>query len=514
MQPVVHDLLLKASDVILGRATKVAPINQALFIQLNTIVFSEDVNGLLEKVVPFCRRVLLAVNGAPPQNFADSLLHKETAKSLAIACPDMAVGFLSFDNPDYGVSLSETLYECGEKLDFNKTSREPTSLVDEEGAILKDVHEQVTAIDILWSILNNHPWERYRVAAANLLHLSIDHKAFNPEVLSLLVSASPVEPLRESALVLMGRNLYLITKDETFTGQFDIYITSWIKELFKHIHDDMPFSSRIAALKSIEAASDLFNQSGAQGIINSALMPIWIILHKLLNDDDDDIRSLSADLTMKLLAVDTKSSTSLQTERNLFSHLATINAASVPRVRQYLMDGILDTPIENPEYIKTQLIQANTPNTLLFKIEKQNLYRDDVRCMRYYLDVLSLTDPRTEHEVESRLVRYVTVGVDTLWEIAQEYQVVQGGEPGGVSIDAGKLRAADGIMGWTTATEEIFVLGMRIANAFRLLMKWYAGTEKANQVEWKVKRFVNYGEREDVGVNKMWLEAFRGGIAI
>ncbi|KAK6538811.1 hypothetical protein TWF694_010376 [Orbilia ellipsospora] len=514
VQQAISDILLKASDVILGRDTKVSPINKALFVQLNAITSSEGGDILIEKVVPFCQMVLFAANGAPSKNFADSLLHKEIAKALAMVRPEVAVGLLSFGNPDYGISLSETLCERGESLDLSKPLREAAKFTDNEGQFIESIREEITPIGLLWDILNNHPWERYRVAAVNLLHLSSDHKASNPETLSLLVSASPVEPLRESALVLMGRNLHLVAEDENVAAQLENFITSWIEQLFRHIHDDMPFSSRMAALKSIKAAIDLFRRSSAQDI-SSALLPVWIILHKLLNDDDDDIRILSAELTVQLLALEQLASkdsvTSLQTERKLFSHLAATDAASKPLMRQYLLDGILDTPVESPDDIKTQLIQANTPNTLLFKIEKQNLYRDDVRCMRYYLDILSSTTSSKDSNVESRLVRYVTMGMDTLWDIAQEYQAMEAGD-GGVSINAGKLRAADGIMGWTTATEEIFVLGMRIAHAFQLLMKWYAGTEKASQAEWKVRRFVDYGEREDVGINNMWLKAFRGGI--
>ncbi|EWC47322.1 hypothetical protein DRE_00290 [Drechslerella stenobrocha 248] len=283
----------------------------------------------------------------------------------------------------------------------------------------------------------------------------------------------------------------------------------------------------MAALKSIEASSDLFksdeNIGQDQRSVQKELLQVWLVLHKLLNDDEEDIRAAAADLTMKLLTTGPQQTYLLLTpphaEKRLFEYLTATRAGDDAAVQQTLLEDILGLPPTNAKDIKEQLIAANTPNTLLFKIEKQNLYRDDLRCMEYSLNLLStaatsispsLSGSRPANQNYQALTRYVATGIETLSEIAQEYQVVPA--EGGVSIDSGKLRAADGMMGWTTATEEMFVLGMRIANAFRLLQRWYSEGGEALRVKGVVQKLVDYGEREDVLVNAAWLNAFRLGL--
>lgn len=508
---VEDELQSKIEDIVKGAAkdyfehnNKVSPVNQAHFIQLCGIVFLNDTTPLAENVVPFCQRVLEEAQGSPPRGFADSLLRKEIAKVMAVAAPDLACGYLSFHDPDYGVSLSEALSKADKKVQLHKTLRELKGNVDvvpsDEGGIK-------TAFTVVQEVLNSHGWEWYRVAAVNLLLLSSEKQAVDPTVLAHFASNGPVEPLRESALTFLGRNLSSISNSDSYESMLRVSIQTWVQELFKNVKDEIPYSSRMAALRSIEEASGVFKVCDQD--IQQALLPVWIVLQKLLNDDEDDIRSQAACTVAKLLALEeaeqeAETFTPLRAERRLFEHLARIEVYTNIEVQRRLLEDIIDLPLEKVSNIKEQLITANTPNTLLFKIEKQNLYRDELRCMDYHLELLSkATEEDRAAGLVEKLTQYVAVGMQTLWEIAQEYQVVTG--EGGVSIEEGKLKATDGIMGWTTATEEIFVLGMRVANGFKLLGMWDVRGHEVGEI---VGRFVEYGERDDVKVNKTWLDTF------
>ncbi|KAF3917768.1 hypothetical protein ABW20_dc0102623 [Dactylellina cionopaga] len=525
-------IIMDTSYMYLQSSEHVSLINQALYIQLANIATSHKPAVLQKQILPFCRTVLLESQGLPPKNFAHSLLRKEIAKLMAFACPDIACGFLSFDDPDYGISLSEGLFKTGKKVDLCKTLGELRALpfvskTDREKSISTDLdipdssqksfREQTdftTVFSLLQDILNQHKWEQYRVAATNILLLSSRDERIDLSTLRILATSGPVEPLRESSLILLGHNLYPVLS----TDEFKYSVETWIQELFKNVKDEMPFSSRLAALRSLEATSRILARDGENQTIQQDFLRAWIVLHKLLNDDEDEIRMLAAELTTRLLTTDQqqriKSTTPLQADRRLFEHTIAIGAYKDTKFQQTLLEDVLGLPFENAENIKEQLVTANTPNTLIFKIEKQNLYRDELRCMEYYLELLSKSVPTSGDPDKGRfsegLKRYVTTGMETLWKIAHENQLSP--DEGGVSIDAGKLRSTDGIMGWTTITEEIFVLGMRVANAFRLLARWYSGRDGIAEINGIVRRFLEYGEREDVKVNKTWLDAFRDGM--
>ncbi|KAK6349113.1 hypothetical protein TWF730_009870 [Orbilia blumenaviensis] len=508
-----QDELQSKAEIIMASACKhyfepnarVSPANQALFIQLCGIVFSENTTRLVEDVVPFCRKTLDEAQGMPPQSFAHSLLRKEIARVLAVAAPDLACGYLSLHDPDYGVSLSEALVKAGKKIRLHRSLRE---LRGDSDATPTDENAETTAFTLLQEILDRHEWECYRVAAANILLLSSETKAINQMTLAHLASSGPVEPLRESALILLGRNLSSISREGIRTSELAASIPIWIQQLFNNVKDEIPYSSRVAVLRSIEETFEAFKLCDQNS--QNLLLPVWIVLQKLLNDDEEDIRGQAARTVARLLALEETSDrietfTPLRAERRLFEHLARIDAHNSKEVQWRLFEDIISLQLDKVSGIKEQLIIANTPNTLLFKIEKQNLYRDELRCMDYYLELLSkASEEDRPMELVKDLAEYVTVGMRTLWDIAQEYQVETG--EGGVSIEEGKLKAADGIMGWTTATEEIFVLGMRVANGFRLLRRWNAIGHEVGEV---VARFVEYGERDDVNVNKTWLDTFR-----
>ncbi|KAK6333239.1 hypothetical protein TWF718_011060 [Orbilia javanica] len=504
-QSKIEDIVTSTAKHYFEPGNKVSPVNQAHFMQICGIVFSNNTAPLAENVIPFCQRILDEAQGSPPQTFADSLLRKEIARVMAMVAPDLACGYLSFRDPDYGVSLSEALAKSDKKVMLHKTLRQ---LKGDAAIESLNEKETTTAFGVLQNVLNNHQWEWYRVAAVNIMLLSSGEQVMDPTALAHFAFKGPVEPLRESALVLLGRNISLISDDSGHRPTLNVSIRSWVEELFKNVKDEIPYSTRVAVLRSVEEAIGVFKVCDRD--IQQTLLPVWIVLQKLLNDDEDDVRSRAAFIVAKLLALEegetgAETFTPLRAERRLFGYLDKIEAYMNPEVQRRLLEDIIDLPLERASDIKEQLIAANAPNTLLFKIEKQNLYRDELRCMNYYLELLSkATEKDRAADLVGKLTQYVTIGMQTLWDIAQEYQVVTG--EGGVSIEEGKLKATDGTMGWTTVTEEIFVLGMRVANGFRLLGMWDVRSQVVGEI---VGNFVEYGERDDVKVNKTWLDTFR-----
>ncbi|KAK6354794.1 hypothetical protein TWF696_003927 [Orbilia brochopaga] len=524
-------IISDAAELYLTPKNKVSPINQALFIQISRIVLAEDGKMLQAKIVPFCCYVLVEADGRPPKDFAYSLLRKEIAKTMAVGCPNAACGFISFDDPDYGVALSEALTKTSAKIEIDKSIRglrvaavqmtadgrsgKTDSLESQHTSeVVSEQEDGITVSNALCDVLKSHDWEQYRLAASNLLAFSSHKQVIDLSTLAQLASSGSIEPLQESAIILSGRNFSLLSMDGVPAGKLAAHIEAWIQLLFRAVKDETPYPSRMAALRSIEAASKVLKVEWDENMQEQHptpedLLPVWIVLHRLLNDDEVDIRASASNVAMKLISQN-QHVTPLRAERKVFGYLAATKAGGDAEIQRILLNDLLGVPLDNATEIKEQLITANTPNTLLFKIEKQNLYRDDCRCMKHYLALLSAATPtptdKTAVEYLQLLAQYVVTGIETLSEIAQEYQAAE--DEGGVSIDSGKLRAADGMMGWTTATEEIFVLGMRIANAFRLLGTWYPEQQETYRTKEEVKKFVDYGAREDVGFNKAWLDAF------
>jgi len=198
----------------------------------------------------------------------------------------------------------------------------------------------------------------------------------------------------------------------------------------------------MAALESIHGASAYLQQPKERDAA------VYFALYKILGDDDDDVRELAADIV----------------SRTVFgTNCPIIPAAAGELLARWLIRNFRSTTfgwavekIVGHKSAEIMVKEAAEDSGVLFSKEKQNLWIDEVREVELWRDILvenargwaGLSDP-----IE-RLIRFSIEGLGALCEYGSAHGGVEG---------------AAGPLGWTSASEDIFLVGWRVAAAIRIL---------------------------------------------
>ena len=167
--------------------------------------------------------------------------------------------------------------------------------------------------------------------------------------------------------------------------------TRYIRLLRMTLRDSNPFDARFAAAQSVCALRHLWSARSPAGAHSPLVLGLGLVLHDMLQDDDDEIRSLAAAASSTFIsathAQDEAPTVPLLASQHLLTHLLTLFPSSAALGTHAL---VRLTAGASPKALFTHpfaaiLDEATTPQTALFAQEKQNLYRDDV------LDALSWT---------------------------------------------------------------------------------------------------------------------------
>jgi hypothetical protein len=200
-----------------------------------------------------------------------------------------------------------------------------------------------------------------------------------------------------------------------------------------------------------------------------------IVLHEFLNDDDEEIRDIAAEIVSKYLAPTslTHLSAVSQLQWILQNELAgSKNAIGMgllklcdacqspfPALRLlrkdswWTKDNCDSTQLDIETFsVSKQLQSALAEKTELFEVEKQNLYLDECQEARFWQEVLSHSrlaqiNPAT---IEA-FSRHVLKGVNTLLQEIDERR--------------------DSPLDWTS-DEKVFVIGFRLLSAAKVLCIW------------------------------------------
>ena len=199
---------------------------------------------------------------------------------------------------------------------------------------------------------------------------------------------------------------------------------------------------------------------------SSALLEIYVILYDMLNDDDDEIRGIAATVASWILSHSVmypeKSITfspfaasdqlaeflarSFQTSSTLFRD-STRRLTGDEVHRRYTQTNKRLIPVSclMDEYMKER--------TVLFEVERQNLFVDDVREADIWTRVLSRIDASAhDKDLIEALLEWTTEGLLYLTDTVASEKCR--GEP----------------LGWSSKTE-VCVLGIRVLNTATLLLQ-------------------------------------------
>lgn len=202
---------------------------------------------------------------------------------------------------------------------------------------------------------------------------------------------------------------------------------------------------------------------------NSALLPVYLALYDTLNDDDEEIRDVGADIVSWTLSTTStrfpSGSLIPPAARYRFStFLAQNYSESANLFTEALFRLTVQTKEDNcPENTKSatavlfapvhdRLVSARKEDFSLFMEEKQNLFEDEVREAETWLRVLKqLSESAYDEKAAAEFSEWVARGIDALTKIANS--------------------EVDGPLGWTSKPE-VFTLGMQVILGAGIVQHW------------------------------------------
>lgn len=211
-----------------------------------------------------------------------------------------------------------------------------------------------------------------------------------------------------------------------------------------------------------------------------------------MNDDDDEIRSISAQATASLLIVlgvhcPTYSLVPIIAQQMLANYMVKRHATDALAIEQAI--GRLTGGAHFPS-VKTQLTQALEEDDALFAVEKPNLYIDPVRENFVWSRILQRVNPRALcKEIATTFAKWVMEGIRVL--------------------KAHTESTSDGPLGWTSKPEA-FALGMRVIRGIEVYLAWRSQDIKglgvrASEVRRALREWADVGYEKEL--HPLWLNA-------
>ena len=277
-------------------------------------------------------------------------------------------------------------------------------------------------------------------------------------------------------------------------------IARYIRLLRMTLIDTNPFDMRFAAVQSIRALEHIWTASPASKATGPLILGLSFVLYDMLNDDDDEIRDLSALATANFLRAQgctrVKHTVPILTTHSLAFWLSTTSFAT-SSCSNFLVTHTLrrltSTPSPAPLFsipFATLLNQHSKQDTALFATEKQNLYKDDALDAVFWSRVLSSLPAHTiQPEIRHGLAKWVLDSLAVLTRTVTE------GE-------------GDGALGWTSKSE-VFTLGIQVVCAGEVVLAWNRsslgeGLSTRSEVFTALRRFADKGAEGEV--HGLWLE--------
>lgn len=227
------------------------------------------------------------------------------------------------------------------------------------------------------------------------------------------------------------------------------------------------FSSRYAAVISFRSFSKVLSRTHETPAATDPLfLHAYLILYDMLNDDDEELRDLSAEIASRILSYSsiypgkTVSLGCVPARENLLEFMVQNyhddDAVALFRdgVRRVLGNEAF-TPASGQGRAMVpfaeRLSEYRKESTVLFEEERQNLFIDDVREADLWTNALkSQSASAIDPELVRQLLDWVSEGLEHL-------------------VSAASRNDEDDVLGWTSK-QEVYTLGIQLLNAASLLL--------------------------------------------
>ncbi|KAJ5773802.1 Armadillo-like helical [Penicillium paradoxum] len=248
-----------------------------------------------------------------------------------------------------------------------------------------------------------------------------------------------------------------LSSDQKALSSLEDDVHSWTIKLRSALSEETEFTTRFAAVTSVNSFSRALRLSGDQTRVDAVLLDVYLVLYDMLNDDDDEIRDMAASAASWILS---HSSVSPDTDVTL----APLNASAL--LVDFIIDNYSNSALlgqrvlryltgQEPRIsgydarscltaVSDQIAEYRQESTVLFEEEKQNLFVDEVREVELWSRaLLRLSRSAYEELSVSQISSWAFDGLTYICSL-----VGSGAEP-------------DGLLGWVSKPE-IFTLGFRV----------------------------------------------------
>ncbi|KAL1847167.1 hypothetical protein Plec18170_008731 [Paecilomyces lecythidis] len=242
---------------------------------------------------------------------------------------------------------------------------------------------------------------------------------------------------------------------------FTLQLRKWAVKLRYAMKEETEFTTRYSAVMSLSSFSRALQFQTGSPKTPSAAIYIYLILYDMLNDDDEELREISASVASHLLSYSSISpgkavAVAALTASELLAEFIAIHYKSSCHLFRDAVRRVVGQPI-GPGGSQRRLVPVSQvaseylkESTVLFVEEKQNLYIDDIREIKVWTEVLfGLEAQASDHTILQELSGWVTEGLSYFTNLA--------------------LSSNDGLLGWASKTD-MFVLGMRVLSISKFLM--------------------------------------------
>ncbi|KAJ9220006.1 hypothetical protein DTO169C6_7663 [Paecilomyces variotii] len=286
---------------------------------------------------------------------------------------------------------------------------------------------------------------------------------------------------------------------------FTLGLRKWAIKVQYAMKEETEFTTRYAAVLSLSSFSRALRSQTGSPKTPPAALDIYLILYDMLNDDDEELREISASVASQLLSYSSVSpgravALAPLTASKLLAEFIAAHYKNSHRLFRDAVRRVVGQAIGTSQGRLVAVSQLASEylkeSTVLFVEEKQNLYIDDIREINIWTEVLfGLEADATDPAIVQDFSGWVMEGLSYLTQLA--------------------CSSKDGLLGWASKTD-MFVLGTRVLSAARFLVSQSSAAlghreEDRLTLKQKVQSFLEAGR--SANLHDDWLSKMESALA-
>ncbi|KAF7617583.1 cell cycle-associated protein [Aspergillus flavus] len=289
-------------------------------------------------------------------------------------------------------------------------------------------------------------------------------------------------------------------------------IRRWATKLRFAMEEETEYTTRDAAVTSLTAFARALRSKGKAPLVDKVYLEIYLILHDMLSDDDEDLRDMAAGTASWVLSYSSvaPSKAVALSPLNAGQLLADFMVDNYPESQLLSTKAIhyitgqepkLSGSVEptNLATVEAQLAELRKESTTLFEEERQNLFIEEIREVDIWSRrLLGLREAAFNERIVKEASKWVSDGLSYVADI--------------MANESGM----DGLVGWASKPET-FTLGVRLISlAAVLVSEEFAAPgylfEDRNSLREKLQRLLDNGEKSLLHEN--WVARIQDALGI